>query len=121
MNIALQTPATPDVTGLSPEQQHATVLAALDHMIDGYRLAFGGDPEFAATRAHQSITGRRAILERHQPRQGRIAFLDTGQTATVDTRLCREHSPTGRLGIWPCPDYINAAAGLVDGLPPEQP
>lgn len=121
MSTTIEMPTAPDVTDLTPEEQHTAVLAELDRMIDGYQLAFGGEQEFADTRAHASITGRRAILERHSPRQGRIASRTTERTATLTTRLCREHSPAGRFGIWPCPDYTDAAAGLVDGLTPDRP
>lgn len=92
-----------DVTGMVPDRQHTTVLGEVDQLVDGYRLAFGGEEMFAGSRAHASIMGRRAILVRHRPQSPLVAG---------DVSYCMVNGAT-----WPCADYLNAAAGLVDGLP----
>lgn len=97
----------PDLTGRRPAAQHRAVIAELDRIVDGYRIAFGSEEAFAASRAHQSIAGRRAILERHRP-----------ETDRSSGPWCA-HPNTGER--WPCPDYRDAAAGLVGGLTGAQP
>lgn len=85
----------PTVANQPPDVQHATVLAALEQP----RVA-----DFFAYR------GRRRILERHRP------HLDLNNTARChhDWRLY-----LGSTTSWPCPDYLDAADGLVTGLTPQ--
>jgi hypothetical protein len=86
-----------DVSKLSPGAAHAAVLAELGAV----RLE---DPA--------ALAGRRRILERHAPytlpdvpdREGPWCSLE----GTTDG---------GAAGGWPCEDYLDAAAGLVVGLP----
>jgi hypothetical protein len=86
-----------DVSKLSPGAAHAAVLAELG------AVRFE-DPD--------ALTGRRRILERHAPytlpdvpdREGPWCSIE----GTTDG---------GAAGGWPCEDYLDAAAGLVCGLP----
>ncbi len=99
---------TPQVEGLDPLDQHAAVITELARMTDGYKIAYGA--EFEGSRAQASLMGRRAMLSRHQPRKW-----------GADQRVCCPRctsSPyyTGAVS-WPCADYADVSAGLVDGLP----
>lgn len=81
------------VSDLSPDAAHAAVLAELA----GPRLE---DP--AVT------TGRRRTLDRHQP--------NPTWTAWPGCNHC-VNGTAGDPDDWPCEDYLDAAAGLVVGLP----
>jgi len=105
--------------GMTPDRQHVLVLTALDRLAGGRR---------------DSLAGRGAILERHRPHRHRVRLDhdDAGQLVHVyragtvpmgtdnATRwLCRpcgdgRHDQLGAL--WPCPDYRDAAHGVVSGL-----
>lgn len=79
-----------DVTKLRPGAAHAAVLAELGAV----RLE---DPA--------ALAGRRRILERHAPHDGAPACSS-----------CVDYIGGDRQE-WPCEDYLDAAAGLVVGLP----
>lgn len=98
----------PNVTDLDVLDQHAAVIVELGRMTDGYRVAFGAG--FEGSRAQASLMGRRAMLERHRPRR-----LKEDQHACC-TRCTSSPYYTGPVP-WPCVDYTDVAAGLVDGLP----
>lgn len=98
----LRTPDTvpPDVSGLDPEAQHAAVLAEWQLADDLYAGVFGD--AYQGSRAQQQLAGRRRILDRHRPEVDRAS----GPWCLHPVTALR----------WPCPDYLDAAAGLVAGL-----
>jgi hypothetical protein len=100
---------------LDPGQLHTAVLALLDvvHLEDADALA-----------------GRQRIIVRHAPRLHRVRLDDNGavyragsvqkDTDNAHRALCQpcgdgHHDQRGAL--WPCPDYRDASAGLVDWPP----
>lgn len=102
----LRTPdmVPPDVAHLDPLEQHAAVLAEWQLADDLYAAVFA-DP-YQGSRAQQQLAGRRRILERHAPQP------DPCPTHPI---ACH-YEPHG--DVWPCLDYLDAAAGLVAGLEP---
>jgi len=102
----LRTPdrAPVDVAGLPPLEQHAAVLAEWQLCEDLYAALFL--ESYKKSRAQQQLAGRRRILERHAP------HLDDCPTHPVACHY-EQHGD-----VWPCPDYLDASAGLVVGLEP---
>ncbi len=82
-----------DVSKLTPGAAHAAILAELAQV----RLE---DPA--------ALAGRHRILDRHGPRPER-SWLDRCSSCTSEIDAEPDE--------WPCPDYLDAAAGLVTGLP----
>lgn len=88
-----------DVAGRPAVEQHALVLLALEERA---ALPHVGARTYAAD--VEGYAGRRGILERHAPRPVHVR-------PTQVRPLCER-----RCAVWPCPDYRDAAAGLVRGL-----
>jgi hypothetical protein len=82
-----------NAAGLPPLAAHALVIGELG------AVRFE-DPD--------SVEGRRRILDRHRPRDGWTAY--PGCSSCVS-------ETDGDPDEWPCPDYLDAALGLVTGLP----
>lgn len=95
---------SPDVAGRSPGDQHVLVLTALERVPVVARYL--GEPAPADT----LWKARGLILERHAP------------TSVAGPAHCRNYYTEVNPGIvghfspWPCPDYRDAAQGLVTGL-----
>lgn len=83
---------------LRPVADQVTWLAA-DHIV-------AQDPQ----RTHAALIGRRRILERHAPHKARL--VSHAWTAEFGDYLCRAHTTPGRVRVWPCDDYRDAAADL---------
>jgi hypothetical protein len=98
----MTTPGRPDVTGLPPAQQHTAVLASLNALDQAVADLSEAITQDQAATALPVAPGRRRIVERHAPL--------SDQTDPI----CA--SPTSIGERWPCPDYLDAADGLVDGL-----
>jgi hypothetical protein len=108
-----------DVTGLTPADAHAAILANLDDIAAGPTPATGGD--IAAAMA-ALFAGVRRIIERHAPTMTE-ALPWRPSTPQCETCAALCHSSSGILceqpvdGPWPCADYLDAAAMLATGLP----
>jgi hypothetical protein len=98
----------PDVADRPSTEQHVLVLTALEERTDLLAGVLSGTFH---ERDLQGLAGRRRILERHAPAHTRVT--PDGQRGTTSCRNGRCYA-TGEL--WPCPDYHDAAAGLVTGL-----
>lgn len=96
----------PDVTGRPPTEQHALVLAAVDEL--------AGAPHIGSNAARhvEGLAGRRRILERHGPGLTRVA-----NAARLGRHWCADEPHQLSDVSFPCLDYLDAAAGLVTGLP----
>jgi hypothetical protein len=93
----------PNVAGQPADLQHATVLAFLNQL-DQVALTVADtvpDP-LARARTQASIDGRRRLLARHAPL--RSALVEQGWCSTCPARP------------FPCPDYRDTVAGMIDGL-----
>lgn len=97
--------AVPNVAGAAADVKHATVLAYLK-TIDQVALDLAETlPDTTATaRTQASIDGRRRLLNRHAPVSN--ALVDQGWCAHCAVRP------------FPCPDYRDTVAGMIDGLEP---
>lgn len=95
----------PNVAGAAADVQHATVLAYLK-TLDQVALDLAETmPDTTATaRTQASIAGRQRLLTRHAP-----------VSNTLVTQGWCSHC-AGRT--FPCPDYRDTVAGMIDGLEP---
>ena len=104
----------PDVTGLTPTATHTAVLNAykadqeLFADLWGPRGSFPTEPPVNA--------GRRRILERHAPA---VLHYFPDRPIVYCARCSGPYHGT-RLVSWPCLDFTDAAARLVDGLTPAE-
>jgi hypothetical protein len=94
----------PNVAGSAADLQHATVLAYL-RTLDQVALDLAQTlPPPAVARTQASIDGRRRLLTRHRPLVNDLV-----------TRAMCAHCPRE---AFPCPDYRDTVAGMIDGLEP---
>jgi hypothetical protein len=99
----------PDVTGLTPTAQHTAILAAFTERAGRP----GSLDDWQVARDLEGLAGRFRILDRHQPVE-RTKHPDQPHfcAACID----RPDYPGRTAADWPCPDYRDAASGLVTGL-----
>ena len=87
---------------MTPEEQHHAALEALNAQAVLLVMVYGRE---GSTALLEGVWGRRRILERHAP--------DTEDGVTACT-ICRPATKLDGVTIpWPCPDYRDAAAGLL--------
>ncbi len=108
---------------MTPDERQAATLAALDRLIELEQAATAGpwrthDTDLGSLGGHiavlrndaaRSLRGRRSILMRHAPHDGRctscLEWCECIEGARVED-CAHGNTP------WPCPDWRDAAAGL---------
>lgn len=97
---------TPDLAGLPPAAKHELTTQA-DRVLGALAVAAAestSNPD-VIRRTRASVEGRARLLARHAP--ATLAGLTT---------YCGYPQHLDSLDLWPCPDYADTVAGMVDNL-----